>query len=89
MGNNIVGIEVKVSLNDYKNGFIFSGCNYNFLLTPMKILTPSKLPSGVGLLEFNKHKWSYEVSKSGSINLEGIRLLKKFTVSFNSTILSR
>ena len=34
-GYNILrGIEVKVSRSDFRNGFICSGCNYNYILAP-------------------------------------------------------
>ena len=77
LGNSVLGIEVKVSLNDYKNGFILSSCNYNYLLTPMKMLAPGILPNGVGLIEFNKYKWSYDVSDNGLLDFQGLRVVKK------------
>ena len=45
------GIEVKVSRNDFKNGFVCSGLNYHYLLTPMRLVNPSEIPKWVGLIE--------------------------------------
>ena len=35
------------------------------------------LPKDIGLIELNKHKWFYEVSKSGSIKIEDLGVVKK------------
>ena len=51
--NILRGIEVKVSRADFRNGFFCTGCNYNYLLTPMRLVSPSILPTGVGLIEYN------------------------------------
>ncbi len=38
IGYNILrGIEVKVSKSDFKNGFICTGTNYNYVLAPMRL----------------------------------------------------
>ena len=42
--NVLRGIEVKVSRSDFKNGFICTSCNYNYVLTPMKLVSPSIIP---------------------------------------------
>lgn len=84
-GYNILrGIEVKVSRSDFKNGFICSGCNYNYILTPMRLLAQYEVPSGVGLIEYNKHKFSCElgsVYKSNparrTFRLKGVKIVKK------------
>lgn len=61
IGYNILrGIEVKVSKSDFNNGFIYSGNNYNYVLTPIKLISPSLLPDGVGLIEYNKFKFEIE-----------------------------
>ena len=58
IGYNILrGIEVKVSKSDFKNGFICTGTNYNYVLAPTKLISPSLLPKGVGLLEYNRYKF--------------------------------
>ena len=84
-GYNILrGIEVKVSRSDFKNGFICSGCNYNYVLTPMRVLAQYEVPSGVGLIEYNKHKFSCELHSLDESNttrrtlrLSGVRVVKK------------
>ena len=76
IGYNILrGIEVKVTKNDFKNGFICYGTNYNYVLTPMKLISPSLLPKGVGLIEYNKYK--FDVSKN---DFEKIQTVKPFKI---------
>jgi hypothetical protein len=58
------GIEVKVTRGDFRAGFACSGCNYHYLLTPLRLLVPSEVPRGVGLIEYNKHKWSCEPNEN-------------------------
>ena len=70
------GIEVKVSRADFKNGFCCTGCNYHYLLTPMRLVNPADLPKWVGLLEYNKHKFKASYGYDG-FNLEGLRVVKK------------
>lgn len=84
-GYNIIrGIEVKVSRSDFRNGFICSGCNYHYILAPMRMLAPYEIPKGVGLIEHNKYKFSCEAKteKESSLhrrafNLKGVRVVKK------------
>jgi hypothetical protein len=75
--NILKGIEVKISRNDFWNGFICSGCNYNYVLTPMRLVSPKEVPRGVGLLEYNKFKFDYKVTKEGELSIKGLRLVKK------------
>lgn len=74
--NTIRGIEVKISRSDFKNGFYCSGCNYNYLLTPMRLVSPRELPKGVGLIEYNKYKFSVELHEDRFI-FTGLRVIKK------------
>jgi hypothetical protein len=61
IGYNVLrGIEVKVSRGDFRNGFACTGCNYNYLLTPMRLISPGIVPRGVGLIEYNRYKFSCE-----------------------------
>ncbi len=84
-GYNILrGIEVKVSRSDFKNGFICSGCNYHYILTPMRLVAPHEVPKGIGLIEFNKYKFSCEPNAVESKNnikrpflIKGLRVIKK------------
>ncbi len=47
------GIEIKVSKNDLKNGFIQSGCTFNYIMIPKGTIKTSDVPtaSGVGIIE--------------------------------------
>lgn len=74
--NVIRGIEVKISRSDFKNGFYCSGCNYNYLLTPMRLVSPWELPEGVGLIEYNKYKFSVELNEE-RFSFRGLRVIKK------------
>ena len=73
------GVEVKVTRGDFRAGFACSGCNYHYLLTPMRLLAPSEVTKGVGLIEYNKHKWSCERDESHfdrPYKFNGLRVLK-------------
>jgi hypothetical protein len=73
------GVEVKVTRGDFRAGFACSGCNYHYLLTPLRLLAPSEVPKGVGLIEYNKYKWSCEQDDSHPerpYRINGIRILK-------------
>jgi len=73
------GVEVKVTRGDFRAGFACSGCNYHYLLTPLRLLAPSEVPRGVGLIEYNKHKWSYEQDDAHPdhpYKINGLRVLK-------------
>lgn len=75
--NILRGIEVKVSRSDLKNGFICSGCNYNYLLTPYNLISPSILPKGVGLIEYNKYKFSMKLTGEEKFSFKGLKVTKK------------
>ena len=84
IGYNILrGIEVKVSKGDFKNGFICTGTNYNYVLTPTKLISPSILPKGVGLIEYNRYKFDVtendleEKPKSRPFKISGLRVVKR------------
>ena len=73
------GIEVKVSRSDFRNGFACSGCNYHYLLTPMRMIAPTEVPSGIGLIEYNKHKFSVDTSEDPQqrpYKISGLRVVK-------------
>ena len=74
--NVLRGIEVKVSRSDFKNGFYCSGCNYNYLLTPMRLVSLWELPRGVGLVEYNRYKFSVELAEE-RFAFRGLRVVKK------------
>jgi hypothetical protein len=75
--NILRGIEVKVSREDFKNGFFCTGCNYNYLLTPMRLIGSGSLPPGVGLIEYNKYKFSAGIHDNRFFSLRGLRVVKK------------
>ncbi len=69
-GYNIIrGIEIKVSRSDFRNWFICSGCNYHYVLTPMRMLASYEVPKGVGLIEYNRYKFSCELNIDESYEL--------------------
>jgi hypothetical protein len=73
------GVEVKVSRGDFRAGFACSGCNYHYILTPLRLLAPSEVPRGVGLIEYNKHKWACELDEDHPdhpYKITGLRVLK-------------
>jgi hypothetical protein len=75
--NILRGIEVKVSREDFKNGFFCTGCNYNYLLTPMHLIGTGSLPPGVGLIEYNKYKFSADIRDDRFFSLKGLRVVRK------------
>ena len=84
IGYNVLrGIEVKVSKSDFLNGFMCTGTNYNYVLAPSKLVSPSILPKGVGLIEYNRYKFNAtlndleENSLDRPFNIEGLRVVKR------------
>jgi hypothetical protein len=75
--NILRGIEVKVTRSDFRNGFVCSGCNYNYILTPMRLVAPSEVPRGVGIIEYNKYKFSVEMTEEDGFTFKGLRVVKK------------
>jgi len=71
------GIEVKVSRSDFYNGFVTTGCNYHYLLTPMRLINVKELPGWFGLLEYNKYKFNIKGGRLGRFGIEGLRVVKK------------
>ena len=73
----IRGIEVKVSKTDFNAGYISTGCNYNYVLAPMKMINKKDLPSYVGLIEFNKYKFSIKwLINQFKYRIEGVKVVK-------------
>jgi hypothetical protein len=81
VGVNILrGVEVKVSRGDFRNGFICAGCNYNYVLTPMRLVPLGLLPRGVGLIEYNRYKFRCEPSDDPTRQpyvLKGLRVTRR------------
>lgn len=74
--NVLRGVEVKVSRSDFRNGFFCSGCNFNYLLTPMRLVSPGEMPRGVGLVEYNRYKFDVELAEE-RFSFRGLRVIKK------------
>jgi len=70
------GIEVKVSRSDFRSGFVCSGCNYHYLITPMRLINPAELPKWVGLIEYNKHKFNARFRRDYKFEFQGLRVVK-------------
>ena len=75
--NILRGVEVKVSRGDFRSVFVCTACNFNHLLTPMRLVAPWELPRGVGLLEYNRHKFDVEPTEEGGLRFTGLRVVKK------------
>jgi len=74
------GVEVKVSRSDFRAGLACSGCNYHYILTPLRLLAPSEVPKGVGLIEYNKYKFSCEYDgghPERPYRITGLRVLRR------------
>lgn len=72
------GVEVKISRSDFKNGFVTTGCNYHYLLTPMRLVNVAEIPKWIGLLEYNKHKFKIKGGRlGGRFYIEGLRIVKR------------
>lgn len=71
------GIEIKTSRSDYFNGFVRSGCNYNYILTPKDLLKISELPKKLGLIEYDKDKFSCIKGENNPFRFKGLRVVKK------------
>ncbi len=75
--NILRGVEVKVSRGDFRNGFVCTACNFNYLLTPMRLVAPWEVPRGVGLVEYNRYKFDVELTEEGDFRFRGLRVVKK------------
>jgi hypothetical protein len=47
------GIEVKVSRQDFRNGFVCTGLNYHYVLVPQNLIELREVPSHIGILEYD------------------------------------
>ncbi|MBL7167842.1 hypothetical protein ISS40_04150 [Candidatus Bathyarchaeota archaeon] len=81
--NILRGVEVKVSRGDFRNGFVCTACNFNYVLTPMRLVSPWEVPRGVGLVEFNRYKFDVELTEEDGFRFRGLRVVKK--ASFRRT----
>jgi hypothetical protein len=82
-GYNVLrGIEVKISRSDYSNGFNVTGCNYNYLLTPMNLVSPSVIPRDLGLIEYNRYKFECDLIQDDAphtkpFKIKGVKVVKR------------
>jgi len=65
IGDDVIlrGIEIKISRSDFKQGFIYLGLNYHYVLTPELLVKKSEIPNHVGLLYYNKKNKCIDVHK--------------------------
>lgn len=79
--NVVRGIEVKVSRADFKNGFICSGCNYNYLMVPEALVWSCEVPKEVGIIKVDVKKFSvtFEPAPTYRFNFKGVRIVRKPT----------
>ena len=73
------GIEIKVSRSDFKNGFIHTGCNYNYLMYPQGLIKPSEIIKSVGLIEVDLEKFNLTKGRRPfyGYSLEGLKIVRK------------
>ena len=70
--DTVYSIEVKVSKQDFQNGYCVDA-DLNYVLTPKDLINPKDLFQGVGLLEADLESLRYY--KSGEI--KGVKVVKK------------
>ncbi|MFA5366166.1 MAG: hypothetical protein WC325_13370 [Candidatus Bathyarchaeia archaeon] len=81
--NNVLrGVEVKVSRSDFKNGFIHTGCHFNYLLIPKGLVIPSEVHSSVGIIEVDLENASvkkpfFSTMQNQGFCLTGIELRRR------------
>lgn len=72
--NILRGIEIKVSRNDFNNGFIHSGCNYNYLLIPKRLVKPTEIHKDIGILEADLTKITVKKPRFATMQNQGFSL---------------
>lgn len=77
--NVLRAIEVKVSRSDFKHGFICSGCNYHYLITPKGLVKPEEVPKGVGFItvDINNFHSKFYPSPTFRFAFEGVTIVRK------------
>jgi len=71
------GIEVKVSREDFDNGFVRSGCNYIYILAPLGVIDKSEIPVNIGFLEYDVDKHDISLGEDFSFYSSALRITKK------------
>lgn len=79
--NIVRGIEVKVSREDFKTGFICSGCNYNYLMVPEGLVWTSEVPKKVGVIKVDPTSFTatFTPAPERRFYFAGLRILRKPT----------
>jgi len=77
--NVLRGIEVKVSKSDFLNGFVCSGCNYNYLIIPEGLIWTYQVPDGIGIITIELHMFEakFHPFPLGKFEFKGLRILRK------------
>jgi hypothetical protein len=70
------GIEIKISRGDFRNGFIHSGCNYNYLLFPKGLVSRDEVESSVGLIEYDDETFSVKKGVLGKYYFNGFKIIR-------------
>jgi len=79
--NVLRGIEVKVSRSDFKNGFVCSGCNYNYLMVPEALVWSCEVPKELGIIKVDAKNFSaiFDPAPTFRFNFQGVRVMRKPT----------
>lgn len=72
---NTYGIEVKVSVADFKSGYS-TRCNYNYVMCPTNMIDVSDVPDYVGLIYVDIDDVQF-VTNAKEQRLKGVTLVKK------------
>lgn len=71
------GIEVKVSQRDFDSGFVRTGCNYLYILSPLGVIDKSEIPVNIGFLEYDVDKHDISLGEDFSFYSSALRITKK------------
>ena len=82
------GIEIKTSRADFRNGFIHTGCHYNYILIPKGLVNKNEVHKDIGIIEvdlenFKLKKHSPPYSGFDLIGVNYIRTAKGRELSEN------
>ena len=72
--NIVRGLEVKVSRSDFKNGFVCSGCNYNYLMIPEGLVYSNEVPKNVGVVKVDMKNFKSSFDPIDRFSFQGLRV---------------
>jgi len=77
--NVVRGIEVKVSRNDFKTGFMCTGCNYHYLMIPEGLVYSYQIPKHVGIIKVDPTRFetTFEPAPTFRFFFKGLRVTRK------------